>query len=219
MMKGDLWIGFLAVVLPALVGALGGFSLLRRECAREQADLREGVRARASALADTLWKQYGAAAGHGLPEQVDALAHDLSQEDGLASAFVWRKGKGVIWKKGEEQMIVRNMDGGFKWIAEGRRTKHPKRGYFTEVGTTVAWSRMGPRDVCGYVLDPCGDDRRGRPAARLAASVGLICVLACLLMAGGWYLKRAASRAREESDALVEMLRQKVENQEEVEHV
>ena len=57
-MKGDLWIGFLAVVLPALVGALGGFSLLRRECAREQADLREGVRVRAGVLAETLWKKF-----------------------------------------------------------------------------------------------------------------------------------------------------------------
>ena len=218
-MKGDLWIGFLAVALPALVGALGGFSLLRRECAREQADLREGARARADALATTLWKKCSAGAWPGLPEQVDALARDLAQDAGLATAFVWRKGKGVIWKKGDEQMIIREMDGSFKWINEGKRMKCPKRGFFTETGATVAWSRMGPRDVCGYVLDPCGDDRRGRPAARLAASVGLICVLACLLMAGGWYLKRAASRAREESDALVEMLRQKIENPKEVEHV
>ena len=213
-MKGDLWIGFLAVVLPALVGALGGFSLLRRECAREQADLREGVRARANALADTLWKQYGADAGRGLPERVDALARDLERDAGLASAFVWRKGKGVIWKKGDEQMIVRDMDGSYKWATEGRRVKHPKRGFFTEVGATVAWSRMGPRDVCGYVLDPCGDGRRWRPTARLAVAIGLLCALVGVLVAGGWYLKRAAGRAREEADALVEMLHRKVENEE-----
>ena len=218
-MKGDLWIGFLAVVLPALVGALGGFSLLRRECAREQADLREGARARAGILAETLWKQYGAGEGTGLPEQVDALARDLAREAGLASAFVWRKGKGVIWKKGEEQMIIRDMDGSFRWMNEGKRMKYPKRGFFTETGATVAWSRMGPRDVCGYVLDPCGDDRRWRPATRLVASVCTLCALVGLLVAGGWYLKRAASRAREESDALVEMLRQKVDGQEEVAHV
>jgi hypothetical protein len=55
---------------------------------------------------------------------------------------------------------------------------------------------------------------------RLAVSVGALCVPVGLLVAGGWYLKRAASRAREESDALVEMLHQKVEeNPEEVEHV
>ena len=166
-MKCDLWIGFLAVALPALVGALGGFSLLRRECAREQADLREGVRARANALADTLWKQYGADAGRDLPERVDALARDLERDAGLASAFVWRKGKGVIWKKGDEQMIVRDMDGSFKWTTEGRRVKYPKRGFFTQVGATVAW-----------------------------------------------YLRRAAWHAREESDALVEMLHQNVEMQE-----
>ena len=213
-MKGDLWIGFLAVVLPALVGALGGFSLLRRECAREQADLREGVRARAGALAETLWKQYGAGEGTGLPEQVDALARDLAREAGLASAFVWRKGKGVIWKKGEEQMIVRDMDGSYKWTTEGRRVKYPKRGFFSEVGTTVAWSRMGPRDVCGYVLDPCGDGRRWRPTARLAVAIGLLCALVVVLVAGGWYLKRAAARAREEADALVEMLHRKVESEE-----
>jgi len=211
-MKGDLWIGFLAVVLPALVGALGGFSLLRRECAREQADLHEGVRARAGALAETLWKQYGAGEGTGLPEQVDALARDLARETGLASAFVWRKGKGVIWKKGEEQMIVRDMDGSYKWTTEGRRVKYPKRGFFSEVGTTVAWSRMGPRDVCGYVLDPCGDGRRWRPTARLAVAIGLLCALVVVLVAGGWYLKRAAARAREEADALVEMLHRKVES-------
>jgi len=213
-MKGDLWIGFLAVVLPALVGALGGFSLLRRECAREQADLHEGVRARAGALAETLWKQYGAGEGTGLPEQVDALARDLARETGLASAFVWRKGKGVIWKKGEEQMIVRDMDGSYKWTTEGRRVKYPKRGFFSEVGTTVAWSRMGPRDVCGYVLDPCGDGRRWRPTARLAVAIGLLCALVVVLVAGGWYLKRAAARAREEADALVEMLHRKVEKEE-----
>jgi len=213
-MKGDLWIGFLAVVLPALVGALGGFSLLRRECAREQADLHEGVRARAGALAETLWKQYGAGEGTGLPEQVDALARDLARETGLASAFVWRKGKGVIWKKGEEQMIVRDMDGSYKWTTEGRRVKYPKRGFFSEVGTTVAWSRMGPRDVCGYVLDPCGDGRRWRPTARLAVAIGLLCALVVVLVAGGWYLKRAAARAREEADALVEMLHRKVESEE-----
>ena len=213
-MKGDLWIGFLAVVLPALVGALGGFSLLRRECAREQADLREGVRVRAGALAETLWKQYGAGGGTGLPEQVDALARDLAREAGLASAFVWRKGKGVIWKKGDEQMIVRDMDGSYKWATEGRRVKHPKRGFFTEVGATVAWSRMGPRDVCGYVLDPCGDGRRWRPTARLAVAIGLLCALVGVLVAGGWYLRRAAARAREEADALVEMLRRKVESEE-----
>ena len=212
-MKCDLWIGFLAVVLPALVGALGGFSLLRRECAREQADLREGVRARANALADTLWKQYGADAGRGLPEQVDALASGLERDAGLASAFVWRKGKGVIWKKGDEQMIVRDMDGSFKWIAEGKRVKYPKRGFFTETGATVAWSRMGPRDVCGYVLEPCGEGRR-RPTTSLVLSAGLLCVLTGVLAAGGWYLKRAAARAREEADALVEMLRRNVENQE-----
>ena len=77
---------------------------------------------------------------------------------------------------------------------------------------------MGPRDVCGYVLDPCGGERRGRPTVRLAVSVGMLCVIAGLVIAGGWCLKRAASRAREESDALVERLRQKIE-QEEVEHV
>ena len=218
-MKCDLWIGFLAVVLPALVGALGGFSLLRRECAREQADLREGVRARANALADTLWKQYGADAGRGLPERVDALARDLERDVGLASAFVWRKGKGVIWKKGDEQMIVRDMDGSFKWTTEGRRVKYPKRGFFTQVGATVAWSRMGPRDVCGYVLDPCGDGRRWRPAVRFAVLAGLLCAFVVLLVSGGWYLKRMAALAREESDALVEMLHQGVESQKEVEHV
>ena len=137
-MKGDLWIGFLAVVLPALVGALGGFSLLRRECARVQADLREGARTRADALANELWKRYSADAGTGLPERVDALARDLSQDAGLATAFVWRKGKGVIWKKGDEQMIIRDMDGSFKWIHEGRRMKYPKRGFFTATGATVA---------------------------------------------------------------------------------
>ena len=218
-MKGDLWIGFLAVALPALVGALGGFSLLRRECTREQADLREGVRARADALAKELWKRYSANAGTGLPERVDALARDLSQDAGLATAFVWRKGKGVIWKKGEEQMIIRDMDGNFKWIHDGKRTKYPKKGFFTETGAIIAWSRMGPRDVCGYVLDPCGGTRRWRPTVRFAVLVGALCVLAGLLVTGGWYLKHAADRAREESDALVEMLRQKVENPEEVEHV
>ena len=212
-MKCDLWIGFLAVVLPALVGALGGFSLLRRECAREQADLREGVRARANALADTLWKQYGADAGRGLPERVDALARDLERDVGLASAFVWRKGKGVIWKKGEEQMIVRDMDGSFKWTTEGRRVKYPKRGFFTQVGATVAWSRMGPRDVCGFVLDFGGEERR-RPVVRLALVSGLLCVLTAVAAAGAWYLRRAAWHAREESDALVEMLHQNVEMQE-----
>lgn len=216
-MKCDLWIGFLAVVLPALVGALGGFSLLRRECAREQADLREGVRARANALADTLWKQYGADAGRGLPEQVDALARDLERDAGLASAFVWRKGKGVIWKKGDEQMIVRDMDGSFKWTTEGRRVKYPKRGFFTQVGATVAWSRMGSRDVCGFVLDLGGEGRR-RPVVRLALATGLLCALAAVAAAGAWYLRRAAWHAREESDALVEMLHQNVESQE-VEHV
>ena len=78
---------------------------------------------------------------------------------------------------------------------------------------------MGPRDVCGYVLDPCGDERRWRPTVRFAVSVALLCVLVGLLVSGGWYLKYAARRAREESDALVEMLRQKVESQEEVGHV
>ena len=218
-MKGDLWIGFLAVALPALVGALGGFSLLRREYARTQADLRKCVRMRADALAVTLWERYSAVAGAGLPEQVDALAHDLEQDAGLVTAFVWRKGKGVIWKKGEEQMIIRDMDGSYKWTHEGRQIKYPKRGFFTAVGATIAWSRMGPRDVCGYVLDPCGDERRWRPTVRLAVSAGALCMLVGLLVAGGWYLMRSASRAREESDALVEMLRQKVENPEEVEHV
>ena len=212
-MKCDLWIGFLAVALPALVGALGGFSLLRRECAREQADLREGVRARANALADTLWKQYGADAGRGLPERVDALARDLERDAGIASAFVWRKGKGVIWKKGDEQMIVRDMDGSFKWTTEGRRVKYPKRGFFTQVGATVAWSRMGPRDVCGFVLDLGGEERR-RPVVRLALVSGLLCALTAVATAGAWYLRRAAWHAREESDALVEMLHQNVEMQE-----
>ena len=218
-MKGDLWIGFLAVALPAFLGALGGFSLLRRECAREQVDLREGVRARAGALANELWKRYSANARIGLPERVDALARDLSQDSGLATAFVWRKGKGVIWKKGEKQMVIQDMDGNFRWTNEVRRMKYPRRGFFTETGATVAWSYMGPRDVCGYVLEPCGDGRRYRPTVRLAVSVTLLCILVGLLVSGGWYLKCAARRAREESDALVEMLRQKVESQEEVEHV
>ena len=215
-MKGDLWIGFLAVALPALTGALGGLSLLCREYARTQAELREGVRAHANALADTLWKQYGAGTETGLPQQVDALARDLARDACLASAFVWRKGKGVIWKKGDEQMVVRDMDGGFKWTTEGRRVKYPKRGFFTEVGATVAWSRMGPRDVCGYVLDPCGGGRR--PAVRMAVAIGVLCALVGVLTSGGWYLKRAAGRAREEADALVEMLRRNMESQE-VSHV
>ena len=208
-----MWICFLAVGLLALVGARGGFSLLRRECAREQADLREGVRARANALADTLWKQYGADAGRDLPERVDALARDLERDAGLASAFVWRKGKGVIWKKGDEQMIVRDMDGSFKWTTEGRRVKYPKRGVCTQGGATVAWSRMGARDVCGFVLDLGGGGRR-RPVVRLALATGLLCALAAVAAAGAWYLRRAAWHAREESDALVEMLHQNVEMQE-----
>ena len=213
-MKGDLWIGFLAVALPALVGSPWGLSLLRRECVREQAALREGVRARADALASAIQQKYAAAAEAGLPELVDALARDLDRESGLAAAFVWRKGKGVIWKRGEEQMIIRDMDGSFKWTADGKRVKHPKRGVFTETGAAVAWSRMGPRDVCGYVLALHGGGRRCRPSVRFAVSVGLLCGLVGTLLAGGWYLKRAAARAREESDALVEMLRKNVETQE-----
>ena len=213
-MKGDLWIGFLAVALPALVGAPWGLSLLRRECVREQADLCEGVRVRANALASTLEKKYAAAAVAGLPELVDALARDLDQEAVLATAFVWRKGKGVIWKKGEEQMIIRDMDGSFRWTAEGKRVKHPKRGVFTETGAVVAWSRLGPRDVCGYVLAPYGGRRRWRPSVRFVVSAGLLCGFVGTLVAGGWYLKRAAARAREESDALVEMLRQNIETKE-----
>ena len=213
-MKGDLWIGFLAVALPALVGVPWGLSLLRRECVREQADLHEGVRARADALASTLGTKYAAAAGAGLPGLVDALAHDLVLDAGLAAAFVWRKGKGVIWKKGEEQMIIRDMDGSFKWTAEGKRVKHPRSGVFTEAGAVVAWSRTGPRDVCGYVLSPHGDGRRWRPSVRFSVSAGLLCGLVGTLLAGGWHLKRAAARAREESDALVEMLRRNMETQE-----
>lgn len=213
-MKGDLWIGFLAVALPALVGSPWGLSLLRRECVREQAALREGVRARADALASALEKKYAAAAEAGLPELVDALARDLDRESGLAVAFVWRKGKGVVWRKGEDQMIIRDMDGSFKWTAEGKRVKHPKRGVFTETGAAVAWSRMGTRDVCGYVLALDGGGRRWRPSVRFAVSVGLLCGLVGTLLAGGWYLKREAARAREESDALVEMLRRNVETEE-----
>ena len=213
-MKGDLWIGFLAVALPALVGSPWGLSLLRRECVREQAALREGVRARADALAAVLEKKYAAAAEAGLPELVDALARDLDRESGLAAAFVWRKGKGVVWRKGEDQMIIRDMDGSFKWTAEGKRVKHPKRGVFTETGAAVAWSRMGPRDVCGYVLVLDGGGGRWRPSVRFAVSVGLLCGLVGTLLAGGWYLKREAARAREESDALVEMLRRNVETKE-----
>ena len=115
-------------------------------------------------------------------------------------------------------MIVRDMDGSFKWITEGKRVKYPRHGFFTDAGATIAWSRMGPRDVCGYVLDPCGDRRRRHPAVRLALVSALLCALTCVLAAGGWYLKRAAGRAREEADALVEMLRRDVENQE-VDHV
>ena len=116
-------------------------------------------------------------------------------------------------------MIVRDMDGSFKWTDEGTRKKHPKCGVFTEAGAIVAWSRMGPRDVCGYVLDPCGDGRRWRPAVRFAVLAGLLCAFVLLLVSGGWYLKRMAALAREESDALVEMLHQGVESQKEVEHV
>ena len=111
-------------------------------------------------------------------------------------------------------MIIRDMDGSFKWTAEGKRVKHPKRGVFTETGAAVAWSRMGPRDVCGYVLALHGGGRRCRPSVRFAVSVGLLCGLVGMLLAGGGYLKRAAARAREESDALVEMLRKNVETQE-----
>ena len=110
-------------------------------------------------------------------------------------------------------MIVRDMDGSFKWTTEGRRVKYPKRGFFTQVGATVAWSRMGSRDVCGFVLDLGGEGRR-RPVVRLALASGLLCALAAVAAAGAWYLRRAAWHAREESDALVEMLHQNVEMQE-----
>ena len=114
-------------------------------------------------------------------------------------------------------MILRDMDGSFKWTTEGRRAKYPKHGFFTHAGATVAWSRMGPRDVCGYVLDLGGDERR-RPVVRLVLATGLLCALTGVITAGAWYLRRAVRRAREEADALVEMLRRNVENQE-VAHV
>jgi len=217
-MKGDLWMAFAAVALLALAGALGGISQLRLEYARARVDLREEARARAGGLAQALFKRYSAAAGAGLPGKVDALASDVERDPGLAAAFVWRKGKGVIWTKGEEHMIIRDMDGSFKWVAEGNRAKYPKRGYFTQAGATVAWAKIGPKDVGGYVLDSRGVGPAGNMAAKFAAKACLFAVAACLLVAGGWYLRQAAARAREESDALVEMLRTKVENQE-VEHV
>ncbi len=116
-------------------------------------------------------------------------------------------------------MIIRDMDGSFKWTHEGRSSKYPKKGIFTAAGATVAWARMGPRDVCGYVLDSCGNDCRWRPMTRLVVSTCTLCALVGLLVAGGWYLKRAATWAREESDALVEMLRKKVDGGEVVAHV
>ncbi len=217
-MRHDLCIGFLAVAVPAFLGALGGISLLCREQVRAQDDLREDVRARADALAQSLFKRYSAVAGNGLPEKVDALAADLDGNAFLATAFVWRKGKGVIWTKGEDQMILREIDGSFKWVAEGNRVRYPKRGFFTATGATVAWFRIGSKDVGGYVLDPCGDGARANPKARFAFRACILAAIVGLVVSGAFYLRRAAARAREESDALVEMLRHNMESQE-VEHV
>ena len=74
-----------------------------------------------------------------------------------------------------------------------------------------------PDALSGYVLDLGGDERR-RPVVRLALATSLLCALIGVITAGAWYLRRAVRRAREEADALVEMLRRNVENQE-VAHV
>lgn len=215
-MKLDLWAGFLSIALLASVDAACGIFLLCGEFARDRAEARERIRAVAAALADSLYEKYAAGAWPGLPEQVDALAADLQRGDGLSTAFVWRKGKGVIWKKGDEQMILREIDGNHKWIDEGGRARYPKRGCFTQAEETVVWSKMGQRDVCGYVL---GQNTVGmRPAAKFAAKACLVVAAGVLAVLGGWYLKRAADRAREENVALVEMLGEKV-GVEEMEHV
>ena len=113
-------------------------------------------------------------------------------------------------------MILQEIDRSFKWIDDGGRARYPKRGYFTQAEETVAWSKMGQRDVCGYVLGP--NTVGMRPAAKFAAKACLVVAAGCLIVLGGWYLKMAADRAREEAVALVEMLGEKV-GVEEVEHV
>ncbi len=213
-MRFDLWIGFLAIVLLALALALGGTFLLRGEYVRTQAELREGVRSYAADLAQSLSRRYAAGAWAGLPERVDALAADVRDDKRLSTAFVWRKGKGVIWSKGDEQMVLLDMDGSFKWTNEVKRAKYPRRGLFTQGGATVAWSRMGPKDTCGYVLDPSGGEVS--PLTRFVAEESLLLALCGALIASGWYLKRSADHAREESDALVEMLQQKIESEEKI---
>jgi len=215
-MKLDLWAGFLSIALLASVEAACGILFLSGEFARDREEVRERVCAAAAALAGSLYEKYAAGAWSGLPEQVDALAADLQRGDGLSTAFVWRKGKGVIWKKGDEQMILQKIDGSFKWIDDGGRARYPKRGCFTQAEETVAWSRMGQKDVCGYVLEPNAVGIH--PEAKFATKACIVVATCGLTILGGWYLKRTADRAREENVALVEMLGEKV-GVEEVEHV
>ena len=215
-MKLDLWTGFLSIALLASVEAACGILLLCGEFTRDRVEVRERVRATAAALAGSLYEKYAAGAWSGLPAQVDALAVDIQRGDGLSTAFVWRKGKGVIWKKGDEQMILQEIDGNYKWTDEGGRNRYPKRGYFTQAEETVAWSRMGQKDICGYVLGPNAVGIH--PATKFAAKACLVVVACGLTILGGWYLKRVADRAREENVALVEMLGEKV-GVEEVENV
>lgn len=113
-------------------------------------------------------------------------------------------------------MILQEIDGSFKWKDDGGRARYPKRGCFTQAEETVAWSRMGQKDVCGYVLGPNAVGMH--PEAMFAAKACLVVAACGLTILGGWYLKRTADRAREENVALVEMLGEKV-GVEEVEHV
>lgn len=211
-MKFSLQTTFLAIALLASAEAAYGIFLLRGEWVRDRAKERERIHATAVALACSLYEKYAAGAWSGLPDQVDALAADFARGNELSTAFVWRKGKGVIWKKGDEQMILRNMDGSFKWIDDGGRTMYPKRGCFTEVGVAVAWSRMGQRDVCGYVLGPYTGG--AHTATRFVVKACFFMALGTLVVLGGWYLKRAADQATEEVGALVEMLGTKVGSEE-----
>ena len=215
-MKPGLRTAFASVALLALAEAACGIRLLFGELARDRAETRVRVRAAAAAHARSLYEKYAVGEWPGLSGQVDALAADIQRGDGLATAFVWRRGKGVIWKEGEEQMILRDIDGSFKWIDDCGRSKHPKCGCFDQAGATVAWSRMGQKDVCGYVLDPCAGGMR--PVAEFAAKACSLVAAGCLIVLGGWYMKRAADRANEEVGALVEMLGAKVGNVE-VDHV
>ncbi len=122
----------------------------------------------------------------------------FSEDSG--AVFHWSPQKGLLDSQNLSPLLSSALRGtNVSWVAENRKTRHPRIGWMRLADKTVAWWRLADETVAGGVVEPFEDTDAGLGKTLFAVGFVLVGLVAAFLFAGGFDLWRSLERERREN--------------------